>query len=255
MCNKAGLLIAADSAKKRFLVTRANCDTWSCTECKKRMSQRWSMRASAGVRIMIKDSEKVDFVTLTSHEKLKTFSQCYFVWSKAWNKLHARLNYAHKDEHRSQYLLIPERHKDGRMHVHALWNFDVSASWLRKSARKCGLGYQCDVKPLIDGLQAAKYTAKYLSKDLGDDVPKRFRRVRTSLSWFDFDAPKNEESVLSWTYVTTNQQMNDIYRVATLMSYDMYDVGNACVFDDVDLDALEIYNGEREEKRLWEQMK
>jgi len=246
MCKNAGLLIAADSAKKRFLITRANCDTWSCKECQKRMSERWSMRASGGTRDMIRNGESVDFVTVTSHEKLKTFSQCSYVWSSAWSKLHKRLDREHKSEARAQYLIVPERHKDGRMHIHALWNFGVGQSWLKTNARQCGLGYQCDVKKLTNGLQASKYVSKYLSKSLGDDVPKRFRRVRTSLRWYDIEAPNSALSSLSWTYVTTNRQMNDIYRVATLMSYDMYDVGSGCVFDDIDLDALEIYpNTER----------
>ena len=246
MCKKAGLLVAFNRATKLVLVTRADCDTWSCDECSKRMSSKWSMRASMGARDMITQGQCVDFVTVTSHEKLKTFSQCNYVWPSAWKKLYSRLMYAYTSDCRAQYLLVPERHKDGRLHVHALWNFTVTHAWLKKNARSCGLGYQCDVKSVKNGLNAARYVAKYLSKSLGDDVPKRFRRVRTSRNWIDTESPKSFLSDLKWTYVTTNRELESVYKSAQYLGYDMFDVGSGQLFDDVYLDALEIYpNTER----------
>jgi len=72
MCTRAGLLIGWDFSSKRALVTRANCDSWNCDECARRMASRWVLRAQIGVRKFLADGDVVDFVTITSHEKLET---------------------------------------------------------------------------------------------------------------------------------------------------------------------------------------
>jgi len=53
-------------------------------------------------------------------------------------------------------------------------------------------------------------------------------------------------SDLKWTYVTTNRELESVYKSAQYLGYDMFDVGSGQLFDDVYLDALEIYpNTER----------
>ena len=119
MCNRAGLLIGWDYAAKRGLVTRANCDSWDCDECARRMGEKWVLRAQIGVRQFIADGRVVDFITITSHEKLKTFEATQAVWRKSWPVLYAAIK---RRNHDLEYFIVPERHKDGRMHVHIIWN-------------------------------------------------------------------------------------------------------------------------------------
>ena len=49
------------------------------------------------------------------------------------------------------------------------------------------------------------YVTKYLSKSIEDlQWPRDFRRIRTSIRWPRFPpAPRADEELLEWTYVTT----------------------------------------------------
>jgi len=67
MCDRAGLLIGWDDGAKRALVCRANCDTWKCPECAKRLSEAWGLRAVMGARKIFAQGDKLDFITITSH--------------------------------------------------------------------------------------------------------------------------------------------------------------------------------------------
>ena len=138
MCKNAGLLIGFDLARKRALIAQASCKQWACPECNSMMKNQWIMRANIGVHDLIAHDQVVDFVTITSNEKLTTFAQTIYVWRGAWKNLYAALKYQNP---LLQYMLVPERHKDGRMHVHALWTANVSKRWLKDNARKRGLGY------------------------------------------------------------------------------------------------------------------
>src|SRR3990170_7762908 len=80
MCKRAGLLVGWDYGAARALISHANCDTWECPECAQRMKQRWLVRAEMGARKIIHDYDFLDFVTLTSHEKNRTFESSYGVW-------------------------------------------------------------------------------------------------------------------------------------------------------------------------------
>jgi len=181
MCKNAGLLLGWDFQQKRVLIARGDCKGWDCPECAIKQRDKWVLRAQIGTRELIGEGLKVDFVTITSHESLKTFSQCDFVWKQAWSKLYAALK---RKTSRLEYFIVPERHKDGRMHVHALWSANVTKKWLKDNARKRGLGHQADVKHVLDSSAASRYVTKYVGKDLGTDLPDGFRRVRTHRAAF-----------------------------------------------------------------------
>src|SRR6185369_6375459 len=182
MCQRAGLLIGFDRVAGRALVTTADCDSWTCPECRQRMKDRWLLRARIGVRQFTRDGKAVDFVTITSHEKLTTFAQTEYVWREAWPNLYAALKNKSPE---LQYYIVPERHKDGRMHVHALWTAGVTQKWLKDAARRRGLGHQAKIIAIESDAKASNYMTKYVGKDLGDDVPEKFRRVRVSRFWPD----------------------------------------------------------------------
>jgi len=235
MCDRAGLLIGWDDANKRALVCRANCDSWECIECAKRMSENWGFRAELGTRVLQKKGYIVDFVTITSHEKLKTFSATESVWRSAWSTLYAAIK---RKQPALEYMIVPERHKDGRMHVHCIWNAEVSQRWLKDNARKRGLGYQCKVIHLTSERSTAKYVSKYIGKDLGTDASARFRRVRVSNGWADLPQPTTQSDNLRWEYVGTNGALSIVYDECQSKRITLIDQKTGQIFDDIDLGTI-----------------
>lgn len=202
MCKLGGVLFGFDYTAKRALVTQGNCDSWECPECAKRKRDNWSLRAQIGVRQFLAEHQFLDFVTLTSHEKLPNFAATEKVWRTAWPSIYNALRRRSPD---MQYMLIPERHKNGRMHVHALWTAGVGKAVLKGVVRPRGLGYMLDVSHVSSALDAVSYVVKYLAKGLGEEVPEHFRRVRVSQGWPDVPKPNSEHSALTWEY-TRNER-------------------------------------------------
>lgn len=235
MCKLAGLLIGWDTVARRALVTRADCDSWACPECALRMREQWVLRAQIGVRQYIGAGLHVDFITITSHEKLPDFASTERVWSKAWPVLYAALK---RRSSKFQFFIVPEKHKDGRMHVHALWTANVTQKWIKDNARKRGLGYQAKARPVSDALLAVRYVGKYVGKSLGGDVPKRFRRVRVSQGWPKIPQPITPTVALRWEYCGTNGALAMVYQEATAKGYEMIDLETGAYFDDVDLGKI-----------------
>jgi len=235
MCDRAGLLMGWDDETKRCLVSRANCNQWVCSECATRMAERWALRAEMGCRALQKQGDKVDFVTVTSHERLKTFTATEAVWSDAWSTLYAALK---RKKQKLSYMIVPEKHADGRMHVHAIWNAGVTQKWLKDNARSRGLGYQCKIIHLASLGYVAKYISKYIGKDLGADCPARFRRVRVSNDWLDIPSPVTPGNSLRWEYVSTNASLQIVYEQCQMRGYALIDQKTGQIFDDIDLGTI-----------------
>lgn len=232
MCERAGLLFGWDDVARRALVTRANCDSWKCPECAERLSARWVLRAEIGIRQYIGAGLHVDFITVTSHEKLPSFEATEAVWRKAWPVLYAALK---RRAIKLEYFIVPEKHKDGRMHVHALWTADVTQKWLKDNARRRGLGYQAVVKRDMPTHALTSYITKYIGKSLGKDVPKHFRRVRVSSGWPDIPQPVTPLVGLRWEYINSNGALSAVYHEARIKGYDIVDLKTGEFFDDIDL--------------------
>jgi len=137
-----------------------------------------------------------------------------------------------------EYMIVPEKHKSGRMHVHALWNAGVSQRWLKTNARKRGLGYQCKVIHVASSGHAQKYVVKYVGKDLGADVPPHFRRVRVSADWADIPAPDSATANLRWEYISTNGALSIVYEECQAKNIALIDLETGAKFDDVDLGTM-----------------
>lgn len=238
MCIHGGLLIAYVNEVGKAFVTDADCDSWKCDECSKKLRDKWMLRAEIGVRGLIGQGIKVDFVTLTSHERNRTFEAGAAVWSSAWNKLSARLK--RKAEVR-EYFMVAEQHKSGALHMHALWTYGVTKRWLKDNARECGLGYMADVSEITSVQAATKYVTKYLTKDLGKDVPKRFRRVRVSRGWAEIPEANSEQSSYDWKHIAGNGALNEAYKKCEQENLTMIDIRTGQIFDDVDLGTI-IYD-------------
>jgi hypothetical protein len=202
------------------------------------MAERWVLRAQIGVRKFIANGNLVDFVTITSHEKLSTFAETQKVWRSAWPVLYSAIKRRNRN---LEYFIVPERHEDGRMHVHALWTADVKKKWLKDNARKRGLGYQAEIKRVTGSGSAASYVTKYLTKSLGDDVPARTRRVITSQGWPDIPDPVTALSGLKWEYVNGNGVLDVILRECQAKKIDLIDLATGEFYDADDLGTISEY--------------
>jgi len=238
VCKAAGLLIGWDDKSKRALVTNATCDSWKCADCARRMSEDWTYRAVFGARALQAKGDYLDFVTITSHEKLKTFEATERVWRHSWAMLYNALKRRKKD---LAYILIPEAHKSGRMHVHAIWNADVTERWLKDNARSRGLGYKCEASRIVDPRRAAFYVAKYLSKSLDHNHAPHFRRIRASRNFPDIPEPDNSLVELRWQYVGTNGALQIVYEECKREGVSLIDLKTGELFDDVDLGTIVSY--------------
>lgn len=232
MCQRAGLLVGWDDEAARALVCRADCDSWTCPECTRRMAERWGLRAEMGARAILSSGAPLDFVTITGHEKLTGFEATERVWRSAWQPLYHALKRQRKD---LQYMIVPEKHKNGRIHVHALWNAGVTQRWLKNNARKRGLGYECKVIHMDGSGRAQKYIVKYVGKSLGENVPAHFRRVRVSQGWADIPEPDNALSSLRWEHIASNGALQTVYEECQAKHITLIDLQTGEVFDDVDL--------------------
>jgi len=238
VCKKAGLLIGWHKTEKYALVAQANCDSWKCEECALRMGNHWGLRAEMGTRKLLNEGNQVDFITITSHEKLPNFATTEKVFRAAWGTLYNAI----KRQHNAMaYIMIPERHKDGRLHVHGIWNAAVTQKWLKDNARKRGLGYQCKVIHLTNSRSACEYVVKYLGKSLNSDYPPRFRRVRVSNNWIDIPKPATELGELRWQYVGTNGALSLVYEECQSRNVALIDKETGEKFDDVDLGTIVSY--------------
>jgi len=235
MCKRAGLLIGWDDGSYRALVARANCDSWGCPECTVRMSERWSFRAALGAQAVLARGERLDFVTITSHEKLPDFAATERVWRDAWSTLYAAIK---RQRENFQYMIVPERHKSGRMHVHALWNAGVTQRWLKNNARKRGLGYECKIIHVTAERHSQQYILKYLGKSLGVDCPLHFRRIRVSRGWATIPEPDSPLNGLRWEYVGSNGALQTVYDECAAKHITLIDAATGEIFDDVDLGTI-----------------
>jgi hypothetical protein len=221
LCVKAGrpFLYTIDDTEVR--IVQPGCKMWDCPHCSRRKARQWAVKVYTGIEKFQGDEPAIwHFVTLTSHWKLKTFDSTLAVWPKAWAKLSTRMRRAAKVNGQiMRYVLIPEKHKDGRLHSHMMVNqpFGIVISrnntfyskWLRDNAVACGLGFQADIQPLGTPARAAFYTTKYIAKGLDlDDWPKHLRRIRTSQGWPD--APEADTQDI-WAIVFTVDELKYLF--------------------------------------------
>jgi hypothetical protein len=181
-CEKRGrpFLKAYNPEKHMVVFFRPRCKTWSCPACAAINTKLWAARTHYAANEIQEQGEGLQFLTLTSHEKLDGYTSLK-VWPKAWKKLHTRANRAGGH---GAYLMVPERHKDGRLHMHALVTWDMKSSWWKDNGRACGLGFMNEVEPVRTAGGAATYVTKYLMKSLEDAFwPDGWRRVRLSRDW------------------------------------------------------------------------
>jgi len=221
-CEKPGRpwLVGINPATLKAVLFQPRCKSWSCPVCADVNRRLWGVRAAHGFGILAEAGNLNNFLTITSHEKLSA-SASLAAWPDAWKKLTMRARRAVPDY---QYFMIPEQHKDGRLHIHAIETANLGKRWWKDNARACGLGYMADESEVRSPAGSYTYAIKYLGKALEFTAwPRGWRRVRTSQGW-----PKlpEMETVPGWTWLPLTQDQklswtvrmleNDGYTVAML---------------------------------------
>ncbi len=177
-----------EKTSRTRIIIKANCGMWNCEYCYHINRTKHYNRIMNGAYKLQDRGQQLNFITLTSHEKLKSREQCLYVWRKSWGKLSDRLRRAHKKSsiYKMAYVWVVESHKNGRLHWHGIINGQVSNRWLKDNCRACGMGHQDTSSEVENDVQGLRYVTKYISKsNLGCDYPSKMRRVAYSQSFPD----------------------------------------------------------------------
>lgn len=180
--SKSPLQLGTNHDAKKAVLYHPRCGLWSCPVCAQINQMLWTWRAAIGGREMAEKYGYCSFLTLTSHEKLDADASTD-VWPDAWDKLRKR---AGRAAGKVEYFAVPERHRTGRLHVHAIVATaeKLPKRWWKNAARACGMGYQADLQEVIHEGGVGGYVGKYLAKTLHvSNWPRGFHRVRTSRGW------------------------------------------------------------------------
>lgn len=176
-------LVQVDPALSQVRFQRPDCHLWSCSDCAEVNKRRWQAVVAEGIK-HYQDAGQTAwyFVTLTDAEWNKTFHQSLLSWRKNWPKLYARMK---RREDNIRYVLLPEKHRDGRIHMHMLTTCSLSKRFWKDHARACHLGYMAESEELVSIPKAVFYVTKYIIKSLagGSYWPRSLHRVRVSFRW------------------------------------------------------------------------
>jgi hypothetical protein len=229
-------MVAINADLKRAILFRPRCGSWSCPYCAQVNQSRWAVRAYYGTLVYQSAGDEVDFLTLTSHEKLNP-AQTRWVFPKAWKKLSQR---ARRAADGFDYLMIPEVHKDGRLHIHAVETSALGESWWKDNARASGLGYMDEEEPIRKPAGAAAYVVKYIGKTLTISTwPRSFHRVRTSRRWPSLPPLVQPDG---WRFETVPPFM-PLWSVALRYKgegYDLHITGSAAAWGLIDGEAVDL---------------
>lgn len=184
MCKnpKSPYLVGFSKLERKAVVFKADCDEWECEECAAKKRSQWTARAIIGVQKIQSRGSTSKFVTVTTAEWYKTSAEAVAAFPRAWNKLYCRLK---RMNPQLMYLLTIEfGAKNGHMHAHFLTDATQNKRWYKDNARSSGMGYQAEVEDVDSTGKAAAYVSKYIGKSLGgQQLPRKFRRVRCSQNW------------------------------------------------------------------------
>lgn len=185
-CSKRNVpYIASIDAERHIIkISRPRCWCWDCPGCAEARKDYWSKRVYTVIDERMKAGEAWHFVTFTSHENCKNYSQTAYILRLNFPKLYKRML---RNWTTLLYIAVPEPHKDERLHVHMLTNAPLRQKWYKDNARSCGFGYQADAVTVATPAKCAFYVVKYLSKSLSNGIlhRKRFQRVRASKDFPD----------------------------------------------------------------------
>ena len=233
MTNKSGLkrcpatgtpfLYRDDKKHRKREIIQARCKLWSCPYCSEVNRHQHYIRILNGCNVLLDREQQLNFTTVTSHERLKSFEACRKVWSSAWGKLRARARRRCDavSKYDFNFVWVPEMHKDGRLHFHFINTGKFSTRWWKDNSRSCGLGYQCKTEKLDNASQAVNYAIKYVGKSLGtQEYPKKMRRLSYSQG---FPAKPTTNVSSGWQVAETKTSLVSLIWQAWLVhNYDTF---------------------------------
>jgi len=209
-------LVGKNEKLRSAVVFKPRCKCWNCPVCAKVNADLWVMRTVyAADKLMSQGSGKLDFVTITSHERLSP-KQTIELLPSVWSKIRKRLARAAPGV---QFAAVPELTQSYRVHVHALVLAQLTKRWWKDNTRECGGGYQAEDEPVYSAAGAGFYIGKYLAKQFQNGLWKKgFHRVRTSRGWPKLpDLPRNPD----WQFavVSNRDSLESIYHRLALEGY------------------------------------
>lgn len=207
------LLRGINREKGQAHLFRPDCGTWACPYCARRNLARLSHLIAFGC-VAVGRLQDIEFVTLTSHEKLASPQATFTVIGKAWNKLNRRYKRAADEIGQTVYYVqIPEQHKNGRWHLHMLCSPPMPERWWKDNARACGFGYQARAIEYKAHGRAGRYMQKYIKKELVNQTQngwdKSMRRVRRSNNWPISQQMKRKAAGWEWDIVPKEISLQD----------------------------------------------
>lgn len=188
------LLRALNHERRVVIYFKPRCKSWKCPACAELNKRAWIARIYEATAFHLAQGASVAFTTLTTHERLSPDAS-WRLFYPAWRRLLMR---ARRAAPGGEYVMIPEAHQSGKMHVHMLDTFALPTRWWKDNARACGLGFMAESEFAETPGGAARYAAKYLGKSLNEEKLKGIRRVRKSKGFLN---SQSELTLEDWTYV------------------------------------------------------
>jgi hypothetical protein len=185
------MLRAISEERRQVLYFRPRCKSWNCPVCADINARQWRAKIVDACMWHIDQGHKIAFTTLTTHEKLSP-RQSVSLFPSQWKKLRQRANRASGG---GEYVMVPELHKSGKLHMHMLDTFGLTQTWWKKNARSSGMGYMAESEfaRTIGGVTS--YVSKYVTKGLSNFPLMRFRRIRKSQG---FLKPSDGDGLMGW---------------------------------------------------------
>jgi len=188
---------------KQIVLFNPSCKSWKCPVCGPRNAENWSWAGMTGA-YKILETQGMVFCTVTSRPYASVNQSLYF-FKQNWPKLRKRIT--EKNGEKFEYVLIPERHKTGKLHAHFVANIAITERWLKDAAMGCGFGYQAKVDKVEHAPGVAAYMTKYMAKSIAyTQWPANFRRVRKSQGW---PMPAEPEPAPGWEWVPRQAIFDD----------------------------------------------
>jgi len=199
--DKLPVLVAYFADKKEYLMYQPRCKLWSCEPCANINRLLWQARIGYGYEYYnLIGIDGWRMLTITSHPRARTFEQCLHIWKNAWTRLSSRMR---NQCPKFRYVLLPELHKDDRLHWHMVASGDITQRWLKDNSAACGLGYMAESTKIRETMEAIGYVSKYVSKSIYQTKwPSNMRRISTSQKWPGLPTDENfKEYDVDWEYL------------------------------------------------------
>jgi len=174
--------IGVNPANGTAIVHKMGCKSWACPYCSIKRKGFLVIKAYNGIE-SYKQAGTTDwfFGTLTMHRKWRGKASVTNFQSN-WNKFYQRMKRVTNGN--LYYILLPEQHKDGSLHVHIISTCQAETRWWKDNGAKCGMGFKNENETLRSTAKACWYVTKYIGKSLNVATwPVNLRRVRFSVRW------------------------------------------------------------------------